>query len=45
MLVENPVSVEKLMSILMEEESEEEDADAEMDEQDEMDDSMISLYK
>ncbi|KAF9366387.1 hypothetical protein BGX34_003666 [Mortierella sp. NVP85] len=41
MLVENPVSVEKLMSILMEEESEEEDEDAEMDEQDEMSDSLI----
>jgi hypothetical protein len=40
MLVENPVSVEKLMSILMEEESEEEDEDAEMDEH-EMSDSLI----
>ncbi|KAF9352856.1 hypothetical protein BGX26_009354 [Mortierella sp. AD094] len=38
MLVENPVNVEKLMSILMEEESEEEDEDAEMDEQDDMSD-------
>ncbi|KAI1299993.1 hypothetical protein EDD11_006336 [Mortierella claussenii] len=43
MLVENPVNVEKLMSILMEEESEEEDEDADMDEQDDMSDSMIEL--
>ncbi|KAF9950365.1 hypothetical protein BGZ72_007968 [Mortierella alpina] len=32
MLVENPVNVERLMSILMEEESEEEDEDVDMDE-------------
>ncbi|KAF9172271.1 hypothetical protein BGX21_005171 [Mortierella sp. AD011] len=38
MLVENPVNIEKLMSILMEEDSEEEDEDAEMDEQDDMSD-------
>lgn len=31
MLVENPVNVERLMSILMEEESEEEDEDVDMD--------------
>ncbi|KAG0220760.1 transcriptional regulator of RNA polII, SAGA, subunit-domain-containing protein [Mortierella sp. GBAus27b] len=43
MLVENPVNVEKLMSILMEEESEEEGEDAEMDEQDDMSDSMLDL--
>ncbi|KAF9432055.1 hypothetical protein BGZ76_011320 [Entomortierella beljakovae] len=43
MLVENPVNVEKLMSILMEEESEEEDEDAEMDEQDDMSDTMIDF--
>ncbi|KAI8597687.1 transcriptional regulator of RNA polII, SAGA, subunit-domain-containing protein, partial [Dissophora ornata] len=36
MLVENPVNVEKLLSILMEEDSEEEDEDAEMDDQDKM---------
>ncbi|KAF9948246.1 hypothetical protein BGZ70_002301 [Mortierella alpina] len=36
MLVENPVNVERLMSILMEEESEEEDEDVDMDEHDEM---------
>ncbi|KAF9956326.1 hypothetical protein BGZ65_002811 [Modicella reniformis] len=41
MLVENPVNVEKLMSILMEEESEEEDEDADMDAQDEMSDSLV----
>ncbi|KAF9551823.1 hypothetical protein EC957_004146 [Mortierella hygrophila] len=44
MLVENPVNVEKLLSILMEEESEEEDEDADMsDDQDEVSDSMIEL--
>ncbi|KAF9927541.1 hypothetical protein FBU30_003087 [Linnemannia zychae] len=44
MLVENPVNVERLMSILMEEESEEEDEDADMgDDQDELSDSMIEL--
>ncbi|KAF9200619.1 hypothetical protein BGZ49_009138 [Haplosporangium sp. Z 27] len=43
MLVENPVNVEKLMSILMEEESEEEDEDAEMDDQGDMSDGMIEL--
>ncbi|KAF9897805.1 hypothetical protein BX616_004953 [Lobosporangium transversale] len=43
MLVENPVNIEKLMSILMEEESEEEDEDAEMDDQDELSDSMIEF--
>ncbi|KAF9089641.1 hypothetical protein BGX29_011934 [Mortierella sp. GBA35] len=43
MLVENPVNVEKLMSILMEEESEEEDDDADMDDQDDVSDSMIEL--
>ncbi|KAG0375235.1 hypothetical protein BGX24_009382 [Mortierella sp. AD032] len=44
MLVENPVNVEKLLSILMEEESEEEDEDADMgDDQDELSDSMIEL--
>ncbi|KAF9106395.1 hypothetical protein BGX27_009185 [Mortierella sp. AM989] len=43
MLVENPVNVEKLTSILMEEESEEEDEDAEMDERDGVSDSMIEL--
>ncbi|KAF9909443.1 hypothetical protein EC991_008582 [Linnemannia zychae] len=44
MLVENPVNVEKLLSILMEEESEEEDEDADMgDDQDDLSDSMIEL--
>ncbi|KAG0285713.1 hypothetical protein BGZ96_010091 [Linnemannia gamsii] len=44
MLVENPVNVEKLLSILMEDESEEEDEDADMsDDQDEVSDSMIEL--
>ncbi|KAF9183145.1 hypothetical protein BGZ51_004211 [Haplosporangium sp. Z 767] len=43
MLVENPLNVEKLMSILTEEEIDEEDDDIEMDEQDEMSDSMIEL--